>query len=152
MGPLDRRAQDTHGPTPARRGPERVAAGRKRHPIGAFRRDPCNPGWLGRAISSAVYGGLRRGGWPGLGRVRLPLAGAEMITHRDLLPGLREWISPRGYAKLSDDAPPCRGLCSGGLMEGGSIRETGPKGRCDESPPRRKPGQPDRRVAQSSPL
>jgi hypothetical protein len=65
-----------------------------------------------------------------------------MMIYRDLLPGLREWISPRGYAQLGDDAPPCRGLCSGGLMQGGSKRKTGPKGRCDESPPRRQRGQP----------
>ena len=50
-----------------------------------------------------------------------------MMTHRDAPPRLREWISPRGYAQLGDDAPPCRGLCSGGLMQGGSKRETGPK-------------------------
>jgi hypothetical protein len=50
-----------------------------------------------------------------------------MITFRDPLPGLRERISPRGYAQLGDDAPPCRGLCSGGLMQGGSKRKTGPK-------------------------
>ena len=43
-----------------------------------------------------------------------------MMTHRDSLPGLREWISPRGYMSLGDDAPPCRGLCSNGLMQGGS--------------------------------
>ena len=35
-----------------------------------------------------------------------------MMTHRDAPPRLREWISPRGYAQLGDDAPPCRGLCS----------------------------------------
>jgi hypothetical protein len=58
------------------------------------------------------------------------------MIYRDPLPGLREWISPRGYAQLGDDAPPCRGLCSGGLMQGGSKRKTGPEGRCDESPPR----------------
>jgi len=46
-----------------------------------------------------------------------------MITFRYPLPGLREWISPRGYAKLGDDAPPCRGLCSGGLMQGGCKRK-----------------------------
>ena len=40
-----------------------------------------------------------------------------MMTHRDPLPGLREWISPRGYAPLGDDAPSCRGLCSRGLMQ-----------------------------------
>jgi hypothetical protein len=57
------------------------------------------------------------------------------MIYREPLPGLREWISPRGYAQLGDDAPPCRGLCSRGLMQGGSKRETGPKGRCDESPP-----------------
>jgi hypothetical protein len=47
-----------------------------------------------------------------------------MITHRDALPGVREWISPRGYAQLGDDALPCQGLCSGGLMQGGSKRKT----------------------------
>jgi hypothetical protein len=45
------------------------------------------------------------------------------MIYREPLPGLREWISPRGYAQLGDDAPPCRGLCSGGLMQGGSKRK-----------------------------
>jgi hypothetical protein len=57
-----------------------------------------------------------------------------MMTHRDPLPGLREWISPRGYASQGDDAPPYRGLCSRDVMQGGSKRITEPKGRCDESP------------------
>ena len=43
-----------------------------------------------------------------------------MMTNRDLLPGLRERTSPRGYAQLGDDAPPCRSLCSRDLMQGGS--------------------------------
>ena len=67
-------------------------------PVGALWHTPRGPGRLRRAISSAVYRRLRCGGWPGLDRIRLPLAGAEMMTHRDPLSGLRERISPRGYA------------------------------------------------------
>ena len=43
----------------------------------------------------------------------------------------REWISPRGYACLGDDPPPCRGLCSRVVKQNGSKREIGPEGCCD---------------------
>ena len=44
---------------------------------------------LGRlrcAISSAVYRCLRCGGWPGLDRIRLPIAGAESMNYWETLP------------------------------------------------------------------
>jgi hypothetical protein len=48
---------------------------------------------------------------------------------------LQEWISPRGNASLGDDPPPCCRLCSRAMMQSRSKPETGPKGRCDGSPP-----------------
>jgi hypothetical protein len=46
------------------------------------------------------------------------------------------WKSPRGYASLGDDLPPCWGLCSRGVMQSWSKQGTGSKGCCDGSPPR----------------
>ena len=89
----------TRGNSRVPRGSKTVAAGRKAALLSVLfgillvvlaRSDAPVPTYL--------YRWLRRGSRPRLDRIRLPLAGAEMMTHRDLLPGLREWISPRGYA------------------------------------------------------
>ena len=150
VGPRDRRAQDTHRDTSARRGRKRVAAGRKRRPVGALRHTPCGPGRLRRAISSAVYRCLRGGGWPGLDRIRLPIAGAELMTHRE--PLLLAGSTRSGYP-LGDTRPWVMTTTVPGLMlqrphaEREQTRKTGPKGRCDGSPPRRQRGRPDRRPA-----
>jgi hypothetical protein len=59
------------------------------------------------------------------------------VTGRFYVPvTLQEWISPRGYASLGDEPPPCWGLCSRAMMQSGSKQETGTKGCCDGSPPR----------------
>jgi uncharacterized membrane protein HdeD (DUF308 family) len=42
--------------------------------------------------------------------------------------------SPRGYVSVGDDPSPCWGLCSGSVILGGSKRETGSKGRCEDRP------------------
>ena len=118
-----------------------------------FGMTPCGPGWLRRAISSAVYRCLRCGGWPGLDRIRLPIAGAEMMTHRDPLclacgrgyplGDTRNWVMTHHRAGAYAPETSCRA--------GANKRKTGPKGRCDESPPRRQRGRLDRRPALSSP-
>ena len=59
---------------------ERVAAGRKRRPVGALRHTARGPGQVRCAVSGALYRWLRCGRWPGFDRVRLPIAGTEMMT------------------------------------------------------------------------
>ena len=122
-------------------------------PVGALWHTPRSTGRLRRAISGAFYRCLRCGRWPGFDRIRLPLAGAEMMTYRAPLPGLREsryplgdtrhWVMTHNRAGAYAPEASCRA--------GANKRKTGPKGRCDESPPRRQRGRPDRRPAQSSP-
>jgi hypothetical protein len=59
------------------------------------------------------------------------------VTGRFYVPvTLQEWKSPRGNASLGDDPPPWWGLCSRGMMLSRSKQGTGPKVRCDGSPPR----------------
>jgi hypothetical protein len=161
VGDGNRYAQDTDRDTAACRGGKRVATGRKRRPVGNLRRTPRSPGQVRGAISGALYRGLRCGGWLGLDRIRLPIAGAETMTYGEPLPtrvpASAALPSNRGYP-LGDTCP--WGMTShragayapeASCRAGANKRKTGPKGRCDESPPRRQRGRPDRRPAQSSP-
>jgi Short repeat of unknown function (DUF308) len=53
-------------------------------------------------------------------RFRLPVAGAETMSV-----ARKRRISPRGYASLGDDQPPCRGLCSRASCRAGAGENCG---------------------------
>jgi hypothetical protein len=48
-------------------------------------------------------------------------------TYQQVPIDLQGWNSPRGYACLGDDPPPCLGLFSGDVMQSGSKHRTGGK-------------------------